>query len=531
MATRGCDAGFVLRLSVPSSVGWGKILKQFWLGFYASVPERHAPQAVGGRRITGFSACVSGDYQFSTWVPGAFFLPGVGEIPLAGWSTDRLYYGNLKFELQNNAGMAAAFLRRRKNKRKPPLPYTASPLQLLGADILLVLKSLWSLPGIILPLNPSTLDELDELYPSWENLFALAMHVCLAMCQVVFLLSLLVCFFSMVPALWIFLYAVAFVWANRAICSWVLNTSDGILQSQVAIEERPEHEREHWIFINGVAVGNHWLQNNIDRLAYTFGRRITGVHNPTDGLVFDIIECLIQRTFTFATPDTRDGYAITKATLLNPKYEKVVLILHSQGGIEGSLIIDWLLDELPEDILRKLEVYTFGNAANHFNNPFKSLLGLKQPSTDGSTIPYQNASGQANKSVLHIEHYVNALDFVCVWGVLQFASVPNRYMGRIFVRPGSGHQLNQHYLDAMFTLGPDRKVLDTNEFMEMGAKSVAYEKIRPKHARYARDEVLITSGRSVRDEHEDNIRGPLKVRDISRLWQYRNGGSPADDIK
>ncbi|KAE8367277.1 hypothetical protein BDV27DRAFT_124081, partial [Aspergillus caelatus] len=432
--------------------------------------------------------------------------------------------------------MIMTFLMKRKNGRKPPLPYTASPLALLWADILLVLKSLWSLPGILLPMTPS--GELDELYPSKENIVNLIAHVCLALCQVAFLLSVLGCFLLMVPALWISTYVVAFVWINRVICALIFNYSDEVIESKVPIEERPEHERERWIFINGVAVGHHWLQNNIDRLAYTFGRKIIGVHNPTDGIVFDVIECLIQRNFTFATPDTRDGYAITKATLLNPKYEKVVLILHSQGGIEGSLIIDWLLDELPESVLRKLEVYTFGNAANHFNNPYKSLLGSRELRARGSTTSDQDASVQAEKSVLHIEHYVNAFDFVCVWGVLQFARVPNRYMGRIFVQSGSGHQLNQHYLDTMFTLGPDRRVLDTNEFMEMGARTVEYEKILPKHVRHERSEVLVTNKRpsdrnrtipasplGLANQHEQR---PVKVKDLSRLWQYRNGGSPVD---
>ncbi|KAE8164898.1 hypothetical protein BDV40DRAFT_259476 [Aspergillus tamarii] len=444
------------------------------------------------------------------------------------------YCGKLKPRFQNKADMIMTFLMKTKNGRKPPLPYTASPLELLWADILLVLKSLWSLPGILLPMTPSS--ELDELYPSKENIVNVIAHVCLALCQVAFLLSVLGCFLLMVPALWISIYVVAFVWINRVICTLIFNYSDEVIESKVPIEERPEHERERWIFINGVGVGHHWLQNNIDRLAYTFGRKIIGVHNPTDGIVLDVIECLIQRNFTFATPDTRDGYAITKATLLNPKYEKVVLILHSQGGIEGSLIIDWLLDELPESVLRKLEVYTFGNAANHFNNPYKSLLGFRELPVRGSTTSDQDVP--AERSVLHIEHYVNAFDFVCVWGVLQFARVPNRYMGRIFVRPGSGHQLNQHYLDTMFTLGPDRRALDTNEFMEMGARTVEYEKIQPKHVRHERHEVLVTNKRpsdrnrtipanplGLGNGHEQR---PVKVKDLSRLWQYRNGGSPVD---
>ena len=149
--------------------------------------------------------------------------------------------------------MIMTFLMKRKNGRKPPLPYTASPLELLWADILLVLKSLWSLPGILLPMTPSS--ELDELYPSKENIVNVIAHVCLALCQVAFLLSVLGCFLLMVPALWISIYVVAFVWINRVICTLIFNYSDEVIESKVPIEERPEHERERWIFINGVGVG------------------------------------------------------------------------------------------------------------------------------------------------------------------------------------------------------------------------------------------------------------------------------------
>src|ERR1700712_1429614 len=80
----------------------------------------------------------------------------------------------------------------------------------------------------------------------------------------------------------------------------------------------------------------------------------------------------IQRNFCYSTQDVREAYASLKEALYNEKMDKVVFILHSQGGIEGSLIIDWLLAEVPHEYLRRLEVYTFGNAANHFNNPHRS---------------------------------------------------------------------------------------------------------------------------------------------------------------
>ncbi len=116
-----------------------------------------------------------------------------------------------------------------------------------------------------------------------------------------------------------------------------------------------------------------WLKSNINRLALTFKRPVIGVHNQTSGIIFDVIECLVQRNFGLATRDVREAYKIVKEKLYNPGYTKVVFLLHSQGGIEGGLVLDWLLQELPQDLLSKLEVYTFGNAANHFNNPHRHV--------------------------------------------------------------------------------------------------------------------------------------------------------------
>jgi hypothetical protein len=255
------------------------------------------------------------------------------------------------------------------------------------------------------------------------------------------------------------------------------------------------------------------------------------------GIVFDIIECLIQRNFSYATSDVRDAYAIIKEDLMNPKYKKVILILHSQGGIEGGLVIDWLLDEMPRELLQDLEVYTFGNAANHFNNPVKTLSPARRNESDGES-PQVNPVAIVDKTIRRIEHYANSRDFVSVWGILNFANIPNRYMGRVFVRPGSGHQFVQHHLDTMFTLGKDMKVLDTNEFMEMEVEVQPDESNRPKadatdtgdkvehdEIDYPYDEMTANASLLQTDGHP---RRKMKVKELSRLWLYRNGASPID---
>lgn len=202
---------------------------------------------------------------------------------------------------------------------------------------------------------------------------------------------------------------------------------------------------------------------------------------------------MIQRNFNYATNDIRAGYKIVKETLYNPKLTKVIFILHSQGGIEGGMIVDWLLQELPQDLLAKLEVYTFGNAANHFNNPHQSLLSqqaaISNPRIPASTLrttkvayhdthPHYNVRSPVSaplmsssaiskttalsthgKALRYIEHYAHTSDFVARWGVLHFtcnyslaSPIAPHFMGRVFERQERGHQFNQHYMDGMFPL-------------------------------------------------------------------------------
>ena len=242
-------------------------------------------------------------------------------------------------------------------------------------------------------------------------------------------------------------------------------------------------------------------------LAFTTRRKLYASHNPSrndkihslrNGVLFDVLQCLIQRNFNYATRDVRDCYITVKDTLYNPSLTKVIFILHSQGGIEGGMIVDWLLQEVPQDLLARLEIYTFGNASNHFNNPHQHLLSqraaLVHPTIPTITktrtsvhyhdpLPHLNTaitsnqqteqngvgknaqqstsqSSTSGKTIRYIEHYAHTSDFVARWGVLHFtcnfSSSPNapRFMGRVFERQGEGHQFNMHYLDGMFPLKP-----------------------------------------------------------------------------
>ena len=118
-------------------------------------------------------------------------------------------------------------------------------------------------------------------------------------------------------------------------------------------------------------------------------------------------------------------------------------------------------------------------------------------------------------------------------------------MGRIFVRSGTGHLLNQHYLNAMFPLGKDQRVLEDNDFMnaEMSfTADGAFDKTREgmfgtilhdgemgtivedihspvEPVSLSRADAMLLSKRAVTKP---------RARDFSRLWEYRNGGIPDD---
>lgn len=96
------------------------------------------------------------------------------------------------------------------------------------------------------------------------------------------------------------------------------------------------------------------LQQTCDLLAAMFGRPITGIHNRSLGIVGDLLECLIQRDFSYATLDVRVTYEALNVALQDDTIRKLVIIAHSQGGILVSLALERLYSELPVQVFGKL---------------------------------------------------------------------------------------------------------------------------------------------------------------------------------
>ncbi|KAH7333410.1 hypothetical protein BKA65DRAFT_553757 [Rhexocercosporidium sp. MPI-PUGE-AT-0058] len=411
-----------------------------------------------------------------------------------------------------------------------PADVNRNPFRLVMLDLGFVIRLRKLLVKIILPMGPLISGPLDELYPSTSNLKDLALHTILLVTQIMLLSSLpvLAVLFWLVPGVVPILFLIAF-WIATWTFMRLLNGAP-TTECLVGLPEGLEpvnNEHELWFFINGVATGKNWLQSNLDLLARTFQREIVGIHNTTYGFLFDLLECLIQRDLDYKSRDIRQGRAQIRAALAAPATKKLVLILHSQGGIEGSSILDWLLADMSHEVIGKLEIFTFGNAARHFNNPLVSkpsspLVDESKGARGERVIKYIEQQVVLAiaisyllgvSGVFYCQNYANTEDFVANLGVLSFTSPKaqpfadgNAFFGSVYTREGPGHLLNMHYLDKMFTMVNGQVDEDGNSFMNS----------------------LIPSRNSREDVNDPSQRKMIK--DVSRLWQYRNGRKPVDEV-
>ncbi|KAH6963881.1 hypothetical protein DER45DRAFT_127468 [Fusarium avenaceum] len=471
--------------------------------------------------------------------------------------------------------------------------HTDFPFKLLAKDIYYFCVYIWALPWVVWPVYPFKSKDFDELYPSSQNIFCIVVHLVLVILQLGFLLALP---FAVVLPVWLAAAAIAgFMTLNWLLCKLLNGTQETYTSDEKYAKALPEHAHEQWVFLNGVAVGEHWMKSNLNRLALTFGRPILGIHNQTSGILFDVVECLIQRNFGYATGDVRICFRLLKDILYDESKSKVIFVLHSQGGIEGGLVLDWLLQELPQDLMSKLEVYTFGNAANHFNNPHRhrasqTLSRLKPLSAmstiltessfdsptssphepkdglniktrnpirkESSSVSTRSISAAKDRCILHVEHYANSTDFVAIWGILHFATnrmesreLP-RFQGRLFSRADGrhgGHQMNQHYLNAMFPLKTDAETGEyvgadednefMNEIIKVGEEGSASSNAREAfEISWAGTQGFGSGGAStpievhgISNKFKDvNGEHDIRVKNVSRLWSYRNGRSPVE---
>ncbi|KAL8854491.1 MAG: hypothetical protein Q9221_000762 [Calogaya cf. arnoldii] len=322
----------------------------------------------------------------------------------------------------------------------------SGPLRLLLKDFCVLLTVLPYLPLLFFPINTKPKEQNPQSASKAKSIGSTIVQTLLGLLQIV----LLVLF---IPAI-IALPGLVFL-GVALLCILVLRLIAWPTQGPRILYSTPDsstapttdlHPHERWVFINGICTGSSGLQANIDRLSQLFGRQVLGIHNRSWGLFSDILECLLQRCLDYKTLDVRVACEIFKEYLMDEEVKKLVLVAHSQGGIIASMVVDQMLMELPDDVMGKLEIYTFGSAASHFHNPPTSSPKATSSSAQTTSIPY-------------IEHYANEKDMVPRWGVLYATCkfLNNRYAGNVFIRDkATGHMFVDHYLDPIFPIRKNR---------------------------------------------------------------------------
>ncbi|KAL8359403.1 hypothetical protein RB601_007868 [Gaeumannomyces tritici] len=224
----------------------------------------------------------------------------------------------------------------------------------------------------------------------------------------------------------------------------------------------PDGEDERWFFVGGMGVSSRTITDStLPRLAKLFNRPITAIVEPTYGLAVDLALLLAERA---GVPlplglglggggggggDTqRLLYAQARAALQDPSAKRVVILAHNRGSLAASRVLSRLCADLPHARLSRLEVYTFGAAADEFVVPLGGGRdgGSTSPAaaatnnngangTNGSVLPQSAAEFMARRGGPHIEHFAHARDPFARLGVLRSVreGLSGRFCGGVFV--------------------------------------------------------------------------------------------------
>lgn len=157
--------------------------------------------------------------------------------------------------------------------------YTDFPTKLLFWDLCYVFHYARSLPLVLLPLRPRDGNDFDELAWGLKNAYCVVVHAILIVMQLVFVMCIPLMF---IPPPFVTAGFVAAFLVVNFLLSWTLNGWEmEHVSDRKYTEGREAHDDEKWLYINGIATGDHWLQSNLNRLALTFGRPVVGIHNST----------------------------------------------------------------------------------------------------------------------------------------------------------------------------------------------------------------------------------------------------------
>lgn len=192
------------------------------------------------------------------------------------------------------------------------------------------------------------------------------------------------------------------------------------------------------LFVNGILTDVECVRSNCDALENLLNRPVNILHNATDSVLSDLVECFLGKSTNELTEPSRLLLKVLCLKLKDSRITKILLISHSQGTIIVAKALAHLHEEgvCNDKYLKKLDVFTFANCASHMTYLRDSL-------------PF-------------MEHYVNDNDIVgklgcnCHEDVSQWVKID----GTTICASHSGHLLISHYLYHFSEHFPNAKLLN-----------------------------------------------------------------------
>ena len=75
--------------------------------------------------------------------------------------------------------------------------------------------------------------------------------------------------------------------------------SDRDTKEITPVQTKSRNDNESWVYINGVATTSELALANTKLIYNMFGRPVTIAYNPANGMILDLIECIVWKTGAF----------------------------------------------------------------------------------------------------------------------------------------------------------------------------------------------------------------------------------------
>jgi len=243
------------------------------------------------------------------------------------------------------------------------------------------------------------------------------------------------------------------------------------LDDTPVIEHSPEAHQgdERWFFINGIMTSRELARANVKALESLLDRKFILIHNPTHGLVGDLLESAIQKFINIGTSTVAQAFVAIGEALCDPKIEKVVVVGHSQGTIISGDVLDLIYSSFEGDNYHLTNMVP--EEVDHFRNHSFDGLPRTRVQTVMKNLKYAsptvleklelymfaNAASRMRyfypdpeKPQPHLESFANHHDIVSRLGCLAQDEFHRDDLvhidGPLFTNKSYGHLLNEHYL-------------------------------------------------------------------------------------